>query len=101
MTAATRHGATAEIAQRIGDVLAERGVETTVVPAEQVGTTEAYDAVVLGSAVWKKHLSVPQKAALTVFRGLEGDFRDWGEIQAWAGRIANQLQKGGGGSGAS
>ena len=26
-----------------------------------------------------------------VFRRLEGDFRDWAEIEAWAGGIAHEL----------
>jgi hypothetical protein len=29
-----------------------------------------------------------------VFRGLEGDFRDWSEIEAWAAGIAETLRKG-------
>jgi hypothetical protein len=40
----------------------------------------------------KRNLTRPQRAALTVFRGLEGDFRDWNEIERWASRIANSLQ---------
>jgi len=51
VTAATKYGATGEIAQAIGDVLAEAGFDTVVIPPEEVGTVEEYDAVVLGSAV--------------------------------------------------
>ena len=29
----------------------------------------------------RKHLSLPQRAALLVFRDLEGDFRDWADIR--------------------
>jgi len=32
----------------IGDVLAEHGFDTTVIPPEAVGTIEDYDAIVLG-----------------------------------------------------
>jgi menaquinone-dependent protoporphyrinogen oxidase len=52
VTAASKHGATAEIAQAIGDLLAERGVETTVMPIGDVSGIDDYDAVVLGSAVY-------------------------------------------------
>ncbi len=162
VTAASKYGATAEIAQAIGDVLGERGFDTTVIPPEQVGTIQDYDAVVLGSAayaghwlepakqlvdrfggalaarpVWlfssgpvgdpsrkmvqkmgedpvdvaailaaikprdhrvfagkidRKNLSFPERALLMAFRGLEGDFRDWAEIKAWASGIADALQ---------
>lgn len=47
---ATKHGATREIADRIGEVL---GAE--VHPADQVGDVTGYDAVVLGSAVYLGH----------------------------------------------
>jgi len=49
---ASKHGATAEIGQLIGDVFTEAGVETTVRPAELVKDLQGYDAVVLGSAVY-------------------------------------------------
>lgn len=153
--------ATAEIAEAIGRVLAQRGLDVVVAPASEVGRVEEYDAVVLGSAVYTGHwlepakalvsrsgaalaarpvwlfssgpvgdparklvrqmgvdpvdipelmettrardhrvfagkldrrrLSVPQKAALAVMRGLQGDFRDWAEIERWAGGIADAL----------
>jgi menaquinone-dependent protoporphyrinogen oxidase len=161
VTAASRHGATIEIAQAIGDTLARRGLETTVIPPEQVDDAQPYDAVVLGSAVYTGHWLAPAKAlahraapslatrpvwlfssgpvgdpsrklvqkmavdpvdlpeirqltqdrghrlfagklerkqlrglqrvALLLFRGLEGDFRDWAEISAWASEIAEEL----------
>ena len=52
VSAASRHGATTEIAQAIGRALAERGWEVTVLPPEQVSGTSNYDAVILGSAVY-------------------------------------------------
>jgi menaquinone-dependent protoporphyrinogen oxidase len=52
VTAATKYGATGEIAQAIGAVLSERGLDTTVTPPEQVQAIDDYDAVVLGSAVY-------------------------------------------------
>jgi menaquinone-dependent protoporphyrinogen oxidase len=164
VSAATKYGATGEIARTIGDVLAERGFDTTVVPPEEVGPVEDYDAVVLGSGVYvghwlesakqlvdrasdalatrpvwlfssgpvgdpskkmvqkmgedpvdvseilaatkardhqvfagkidRKNLSFPERAMLMAVRGLEGDFRDWAEIQGWASGIADALASG-------
>jgi menaquinone-dependent protoporphyrinogen oxidase len=39
----------------------------------------------------RKVLSLPQRASLLVFRGLNGDFRDWAGIRQWAEGIAAQL----------
>lgn len=54
----TKYGATAEIAVRIGEVLAASGLPVEVHLAEQAGDLAAYGAVVLGSAVyigqWRK-----------------------------------------------
>ena len=50
--AATKYGATGEIANAVADVLAEKGLEVTLIPPEQVGAIEQFDAVVLGSAVY-------------------------------------------------
>jgi len=49
---ASKHGATAEIAERIGGVLRGAGLWTDVEPVEQVATLSPYRAVVLGSAVY-------------------------------------------------
>jgi menaquinone-dependent protoporphyrinogen oxidase len=55
---ASKHGATAEIADKIGQVLRQSGSQVDVVPADRAGDLAAYDAVVLGSAVyygqWRK-----------------------------------------------
>ncbi len=61
VTAATKYGATGEIAQAIGDVLAEVGLDIAVIPPEEVGTVEEYDAVILGSAVYAGHWMKPAK----------------------------------------
>jgi menaquinone-dependent protoporphyrinogen oxidase len=50
--AASKYGATSEIAQAVADVLAEKGLEVSVVSPERVGAMEEFDAVVLGSAVY-------------------------------------------------
>jgi menaquinone-dependent protoporphyrinogen oxidase len=55
---ATKHGGTAEIAERIGEVLRQAGLRTDVLPADRVDDAGAYEAVVLGSGVyigrWRK-----------------------------------------------
>lgn len=55
---ATKHGATAEIAQAIDKVLCEQGLTTDVRDVDQVDGLAQYEAVVLGSAVymgqWRK-----------------------------------------------
>jgi menaquinone-dependent protoporphyrinogen oxidase len=61
VTAATKYGATGEIATAIGDVLTGRGLDTTVVPAEEVESVDDYDAVVLGSAVYAGHWLKPAR----------------------------------------
>jgi menaquinone-dependent protoporphyrinogen oxidase len=55
---ATKYGATAEIATKIGEVLQAAGLPTDVRPADRVDDLNPYRAVVLGSAVyagqWRK-----------------------------------------------
>ncbi|HEY3034956.1 MAG TPA: flavodoxin domain-containing protein [Streptosporangiaceae bacterium] len=55
VTAATKYGATGEIAEAIGEVLREHGLDATVGPPEEAGNVDGYDAVVLGSAVYAGH----------------------------------------------
>jgi len=55
VAAASKHGATAQIAERIGETLRGRGCEVTVADAGQVDAVDGYDAVVLGSAVYAGH----------------------------------------------
>ena len=49
---ATKYGATAEIAEKIGEELSEAGLPNDVLPADKVGDLTPYQAVVLGSAVY-------------------------------------------------
>ena len=161
VSAASQHGATAEIAQAIGQTLAGQGPTVAVIPPGDVRSLDGYDAVIIGSAVYMGHwldpakelvnrfhdaltgrpvwlfssgpvgkpgsklaqsmdqdpvdlpgmleathardhrrfagkldrkvLSLPQRASLLVFRGLNGDFRDWADIRQWAEGIAQQL----------
>jgi menaquinone-dependent protoporphyrinogen oxidase len=61
VTAASKYGATGEIAQAIGDVLAEADFDTAVIPPEGVASVEEYDAVILGSAVYAGHWMKPAR----------------------------------------
>jgi menaquinone-dependent protoporphyrinogen oxidase len=56
----TKFGATAEIADKIADVLNDAGLQAELMPAGKAGDISQYDAVVLGSAVyigqWRKEV---------------------------------------------
>ena len=52
VAAASKYGATAEIAEAIGRGLREGGVAADVRPVEQAGDLSGYAGVVLGSAVY-------------------------------------------------
>ncbi|WP_420037784.1 flavodoxin domain-containing protein [Streptomyces sp. cg28] len=52
----SKNGSTAEIAERIGEALSKAGCATSVYPAREVsGDVAAYDAVVLGGALYSGH----------------------------------------------
>jgi menaquinone-dependent protoporphyrinogen oxidase len=55
VSAASRHGATAEIARTIGDTLAGAGLDAVVLAPDAVATLDEYDAAVLGSGVYVGH----------------------------------------------
>ena len=52
VTAASRHGATHEIAEAIARGLVQRGVEAQARPTEEVSSLDGFDAYVVGSAVY-------------------------------------------------
>ena len=52
VTASSKHGATTEIAERIGETLVAAGLDADVRPPEMVSSVAAYDAVIVGSAVY-------------------------------------------------
>jgi menaquinone-dependent protoporphyrinogen oxidase len=68
VSAASRHGATAEIAQAIGHVLSRQGLDTTVMAPGDVDAIDDYDAVVIGSAVYVGHWLDPAKDLVNRFR---------------------------------
>ncbi len=52
VTYASKYGATKEIAQKIGDVLCQAGLQAEILPVERVRDVTPYQAVILGSAVY-------------------------------------------------
>ncbi len=52
VTYGSKHGATAEIAQKIGAILSDAGLAVDVLPAEKVTNVAPYAGVVLGSGVY-------------------------------------------------
>ncbi|WP_406739134.1 flavodoxin domain-containing protein [Streptomyces sp. NBC_00853] len=57
----TKHGATAGIAERIGETLREDGLDAVVLPADEVHDVRTYDAVVLGGSLYAGHWSSKAK----------------------------------------
>jgi menaquinone-dependent protoporphyrinogen oxidase len=62
VSAASKHGATADIARAIGDTLAEAGHEAVVLPPDAVTSLAGYDAVVIGSGLYVGHWMDAAKA---------------------------------------
>jgi len=52
VTYSSKYGATAEIAERIGEVLRQSGLQGDVMPVKSVKDLKPYQAVVLGSAAY-------------------------------------------------
>ena len=59
--AASKHGATTEIAAEIGAALAAIGVEAVVLAPDEVTSLEGYDAAVIGSAIYVGHWLEPAR----------------------------------------
>jgi menaquinone-dependent protoporphyrinogen oxidase len=64
VAAASRHGATQGIAERIGAELAERGVEVEVKRLDDVEDLAGYDAFVLGSGIYLGNWMKPARRFL-------------------------------------
>ena len=69
VTAASKHGATTEIAEAIGSTLVEAGADAEVLAPEAVDDLAGYDAVVLGSAVYAGRWLEPARQFAERFRG--------------------------------
>lgn len=158
VSAASKHGATTEIAAEIGAALAALGVEALVAKPHEVASLDGFDAAVIGSAVYAGHwlgdakelverhqealrripvwlfssgplgdppkpvedpvdaaplvrlvgarehrvfagevdkhrLGFGEKTIMAAVRAPEGDFRPWGDIEAWSREIATALQQ--------
>ena len=160
---ASRAGSTAEVAEAIGEVLRESGIDVDVRAVKDVADIAGYDALILGSAIWagkplpemrrfvadqrdamsgmptayfilcdllREYTPANRQVALDyvrplrklhepvsvgmfagrrdfskvhpllswvlkrVFRLVEGDFRDWEQIRAWAVTVAARLTQG-------
>ncbi len=52
VTYASKYGATQEIAERIGEVLRQAGLQVDILPVASIRNLAAYEAVILGSAVY-------------------------------------------------
>ena len=160
---ASRAGSTAEVAETIGEVLRESGIDVDVRSVKDVTDIASYDSLILGSAIWAgkplpemQRFVAAQRGAMArlpvayfilcdtlreytpanrqvalgylaslrklhepvsvglfagrrdfsrvhpllawvlkrVFRLVEGDFRDWSQIRAWAATVAAQLTPG-------
>jgi menaquinone-dependent protoporphyrinogen oxidase len=52
VTYASKNGATAEIAEKIGEALRHAGLQADVLPVSGVRDLNPYQAVILGSAVY-------------------------------------------------
>lgn len=63
---ASKHGATAEIAEKISQVLREAGLQTTVMPVGQIDDLASFQAVIVGSAVY---IGQWQKSAVKFLQG--------------------------------
>lgn len=59
VTYASKHGSTEEIAQRIAGSLRSSGREVVVQPVPPEGSVAAYEAVIVGSAVYTGHWMKP------------------------------------------
>ncbi len=100
---ATKYGATAEIAERIGQTLREADLPADVRPAQEVADLTPYGAVVLGSAVyigrWRKEAAeflqvhedaLAQRPVWLFSSGPTGEGDPVALLQGW--RLPGQLQ---------
>ena len=61
VSAASRHGATVEVAATIGAVLGEAGHEVYVLAPDEITGVDGFDAAVIGSAVYLGHWIEPAR----------------------------------------
>jgi menaquinone-dependent protoporphyrinogen oxidase len=61
---------------------------------ELLALTNAREHHIFAGKLAGKWLPAPQRISLVLFRGLEGDWRDWEAIERWADEIADSLVEG-------
>ena len=61
VSVASRHGATAEIADKVGEILTAAGIDTDVRAPDEVLGVAQYDGVILGSGVYAGRWLAPAK----------------------------------------
>ena len=66
--------------------------EDPVDVAPIVAATSARGHCVFAGRIDRDQLSFPEKAIVVALRVRSGDFRQWHEIEAWAGEIADALE---------
>jgi menaquinone-dependent protoporphyrinogen oxidase len=70
VTYGSRYGSTAEVAERIGLVLGQAGLDVVVLPVSEVADAAAYQAFVIGSAVYSGEWSPDVNAFINQHQGL-------------------------------
>lgn len=73
VTYASKYGATKEIAEKIGEVLRQEGLQTDILPVDNVRDLNGYGAVIVGSAVY---IGKWQKEAVMFFQTHESSLRE-------------------------
>lgn len=94
VTASSRHGATAEIAEAIASRLRERGLDVDSPPVEELAGVVGFDAVVLGSAVYYGHWLDPARELAERSAGALADCPVWLFSSGPLGPPGQQLPEG-------
>jgi menaquinone-dependent protoporphyrinogen oxidase len=60
--------------------------------ADLVSKTRAKGHKLFAGKLDKRQLGFGERAVMLAFRAVEGDYRDWQEVEAWARAIAGELR---------
>lgn len=77
VTASSRHGATAEIAEAIAKEIERAGFEIDLISPGDVESLDGYDAIVLGSAVYMTQWTESARAFISRFSSQLRDLPVW------------------------
>ena len=61
VSAASRHGSTAEMAAEVATVLGEAGIDAVVLAPDDIHSLDGWDAAVIGSAIYVGHWLAPAR----------------------------------------